>query len=454
MSRRTQSNSKQNNVVTYIILMLGIGFRLAYILLSSIYDRQHDEGMIDLTAGHTVSGGHLAYIQYLYENMHLPDVDPTTVYQFHHPPFHHFVTAIFMKIVSGFTSNTHVIEESIQFVPFICSVIILIATCLILNEFNMSGRSRNFALVIIAFHPALILLSGSVNNDCMALMFSVLSILFTLRWIEDKSYKNIVCIALCLGLGISTKQNVAELAFPIGLVFICVLFDAIRKEKNAARIIKQYLLAGVISLPIGLWFYIRNLVKYNMSIMWVYELPEDSWQYTGNVPVINRLMWPIPADMINNLKHFKVGCGYNVWMQIIRTSVLGEWDMAGVGISTKIVALLLMFTGAVIAFAALICFIRVFLTKFGGNRINPLYRLLFVVGYVVTMASYLMFAYKYPQECSMHFRYIEITLFFTVVAVGMVYDRMKKQRLKYLSEFVVGVFGLLSITMCMVWIFV
>ena len=246
--------SAKDNKSLKLIIILGVGIllRLFYVVFSTIYDRQYDIGMIDIDAGHTVSGGHLAYIQYLYENMHLPDVDPTTVYQFHHPPFHHFVTAIFMKIVSGFTSDLHVIEESIQFVPFICSVVILIATYLLLSKFDMSNRSKNFALIIIAFHPALIMLSGSVNNDCMALMFSVLSILFTLKWIEDRSYKNIVAIALCLGLGISTKQNVAELAFPIGLVFICVLFDAIRKEKNAARLIKQYLLAGVISLPIGL----------------------------------------------------------------------------------------------------------------------------------------------------------------------------------------------------------
>ena len=34
------------------------------VFFSTSYDRQYDIGMIDLDAGHTVTGGHLAYIQY------------------------------------------------------------------------------------------------------------------------------------------------------------------------------------------------------------------------------------------------------------------------------------------------------------------------------------------------------------------------------------------------------
>ena len=82
------------------------------------------------------------------------------------------------------------------------------------------------------------------------------------------------------------------------------------------------------------------MILYKMPLVWIYTLPEDSWQYTGNVPVINRFLWPIPADMVDNLLHFKLGCGYNVWMQIIRTSVLGEWDMADVGKGVKLLAVL------------------------------------------------------------------------------------------------------------------
>ena len=89
-----------------VILAAGCLLRLFYVLFSTIYDRQYDIGMIDLDAGHTVTGGHLAYIQYLYENWKLPDFDPTTVYQFNHPPLHHYLCALWMKLCSLFISNS------------------------------------------------------------------------------------------------------------------------------------------------------------------------------------------------------------------------------------------------------------------------------------------------------------------------------------------------------------
>ena len=95
-----------------VILAAGCMLRLFYVLFSTIYDRQYDIGMIDLDAGHTVTGGHLAYIQYLYENWKLPDFDPTSVYQFNHPPLHHYLCALWMKLCSLFISNTDVLEES------------------------------------------------------------------------------------------------------------------------------------------------------------------------------------------------------------------------------------------------------------------------------------------------------------------------------------------------------
>lgn len=145
-------------------------------LFFTIYEKQYDIGMIDLDAGHTVMGGHLAYIQYLYENWRLPDSDPTTVYQFNHPPLHYYICALWMKFCSIFISDT----------------------------------------------AALVLLSGSVNNDCMALLFTVLCVYYTMLWIKFPTMHNILKIALAIGLGMLTKQNVAQMAFPIAGRFVAV----------------------------------------------------------------------------------------------------------------------------------------------------------------------------------------------------------------------------------------
>ena len=437
-------------------VILGAGFllRLCYVLFSTIYERQYDIGMIDLDAGHTVTGGHLAYIQYLYENWRLPDFDPTTVYQFNHPPLHHYICALWMKFCSIFISDTALLEESIQAVPFVCALLILIFLAKILGQLALTQKVKCFVMALFAFHPALVLLSGSVNNDCMALLFTVLCVYYTMLWIKFPTMHNILKIALAIGLGMLTKQNVAQMAFPIAGVFLWTLWKQWKQWKKGGfpkKLLGQYGLFGIVAVPLGMCFYIRNMILYKMPLVWIYTLPEDSWQYTGNVPVINRFLWPIPADMVDNLLHFKLGCGYNVWMQIIRTSVLGEWDMADVGKGVKVLAVLLMAAGALLAFAGLCAFLDVFVIRRKKYDISTPVRILFVTAYAVHLLFYLKFAYDYPQECSMHFRYIEIELLFPAAALGFVWQQTQKRWLKYGLCAALAVFCILSTGMVAVW---
>ncbi|MCM1263873.1 MAG: glycosyltransferase family 39 protein [Butyrivibrio sp.] len=446
--------------------VLGAGFllRFFYVLFSTIYDRQYDIGMIDLDAGHTVSGGHLAYIQYLYENLHLPDFDPTSVYQFHHPPLHHFCCALWMRFCSLFIHNTDMLEELIQVVPFVCSLLILIVILEILRQFKLGESTMRALMLLFAFHPALVLLSGSVNNDCMSLLFTLLCIYTTIKWSRTPNMRNIIYVALSISLGMLTKQNVAEMAFPIAFVFLYVFVREWRKGGLPKKMLISFIIFGVLSIPIGMSFYIRNMILFKTPLVWVYTLPVDSWQYTGNVPVLNRFLWPIPSEMIENLVHFKLGCGYNVWMQIIRTSVLGEWDMVDVARSVKILAVVLMLVAAVIAFFALLAFIKVFiidwirlyLVKNSASKtkieiIDIPCRIMFTVGYLINMFFYLKFAFDYPFQCSMSFRYIEIELLFPAVALGLICGNINNKWLKAVMVALLALFCLLSTAMIGVW---
>jgi len=433
--------------------IMGVGglLRFFYVLFSTIYERQYDIGMIDLDAGHTVSGGHLAYIQYLYHNWHLPDMDPTTVYQFHHPPLHHYVCAAWMKLCSVFIKNTDILEESIQAVPFLCSLLILWVLYLIVKQFVLTDRAKLFVMALFCVHPSLILLSGSVNNDCMALLFTLLTVYTTMVWCRTKTLVSLMGIALSIALGMCTKQNVAEMAFPVAAVFLYELIKEWKKSGFPAKRIGHFAVFGLVSIPLGMSFYVRNLIKYNTPLVWVYELAEDSWQYTGHIPVINRFLWPVPTELVDNLTHFRIGCGYNVWMQIIRTSVLGEWDMDGVGRSVKLLAVVLMLLGALLAAWALAAFVDVFVLRCKKYSIAMPIRILFLGGYVVNMLFYLVFAYRYPQECSMHFRYIEITLLFPAVALGFWLQGTDKTWMRWGAGLLLAAFAVCSACMTIVW---
>lgn len=430
---------------TGLVLAAGALLRLFYVLGSTIYDRQYDIGMIDLAAGHTVSGGHLAYIQYLYENWRLPDMDPTTVYQFHHPPLHHTICALWMKFCSFFITDLQKLEESIQAVPFLCSLLILLVLLRILRLFALRERTVTWIMAVFAFHPTLILFSGSVNNDCMALLFQLLVIDAAMRWYRKPTVKHIIYIGLAIALGMLTKLTVAQMAIPLSILFLYQLYE---KRAQWKTWLFQYLIFGLVSIPLGMSFSVRNLIKYRVPFVWVYTLPEDSWQYVGNYSLWERFFLPSLAEIKDSILHMRIGFGYNVWVQLFRTSVLGEWNMDGVGKAVKLVSLFLIVAGAVLALLAMVGFVKNFVKK--NPRILFADRLFFTMTYLIVMGCYLQFAWQFPQQCSMHFRYIPVTLLLPAAGLGF-WREESGAGARRLQNVVLAVFVLLSVMMTAVW---
>ena len=77
-----------------VLLLMAAGFllRLAYVLTFSIYQKQHDAGSLESM------DGHIGYIATLAFHGALPDIDVRTVYQFYHPPCHHIIAALWVRL--------------------------------------------------------------------------------------------------------------------------------------------------------------------------------------------------------------------------------------------------------------------------------------------------------------------------------------------------------------------
>ncbi len=58
--------------------------------------------------------GHLGYIGYLYYNHHLPDFDTRTAWSFSHPPLHHAIAALWVKLNVKLGVELELAIENIQ----------------------------------------------------------------------------------------------------------------------------------------------------------------------------------------------------------------------------------------------------------------------------------------------------------------------------------------------------
>lgn len=452
-----------------IVLAAGILLRLYYVVATPVIQtRQYDLGSAVPKEG--IFSGHLGYIFYLFTYKGLPDFDPREVYQFFHPPLHHTISALWMGFVSLFTDRQEIWIEWLQVLPLLYSILILFVSLQICKEFGLSGKSRNLVMAIVAFHPSLIFMAGSINNDGLSLLFQFLVILTALKWYRVRSSKNILFIALSISFGMLTKLSVGMFAVPVAFLFLYVLIiewrekyvkqeaDDISGRKKVwgcfpLKCFLQYLLFGVVCIPIGLSWAVRCLLRFGMPLTYVNHLPEQSWQYVGNYSLMERFFIPNPVELLSNLIHGSLGFGENVWVQLFRTAALGECDLSTFPLWGKFVALLMIALSFVIAVWAFVLLIRVFL--FGKKEQYPTLdmgkRCFWLIGYAVLFISYLNFCYNFPHQCTMNFRYMVPTVLYPAVAAGLCIQRGEDRKWVTVFRAITAIYAIAAILTIIVW---
>ena len=94
-----------DEALTAIIFALGFILRLGYVLYTSIEIRQNDIGVFQ-EGNYNIF--HSGYILFMRDRFSIPDFDVRIGGQFYHPPFHYFVSAVFLKIYELFLpAGTH-----------------------------------------------------------------------------------------------------------------------------------------------------------------------------------------------------------------------------------------------------------------------------------------------------------------------------------------------------------
>ena len=397
-------------------MMLGVAFllRACYIIETPTWVRQHD------VIGFGTGFGQAGFIEYFYENHKLIDFDPRTLWGFFQPPLHHMLAAIFLKInvLLGISYN-HACEN-IQVLTLLYSMVMTVYTVKIMKEFHLSGKALLSGLCIVALHPCFILMAGSINNDMLCILLQVMAVYYLIRWYREPKWKTIVILALCVGGSMMAKLSGVLIAPAMAAVFLYRLW---KERENFKNYFLQYLLFGVISIPIGIWSPVRNLLLFGVPLNYTPQVGEP----VGNYSILQRLFdirTDIPFTHLTASGHSYDE--FNVPLAMLKTSLLGEYDFGQAVPPVTPFAWILLLSGGILAVLAFAAMIAVLKKK--GSMEAPM-KIFFSMYYGVSMAFFLNLCFSIPNFSSQDFRYIAHLLVVEGLFLGLyVKDDAQKEK--------------------------
>jgi len=403
-----RKNLPRDGVV--ITMLGGVFVKACYILYTPVWERQHD--VISFGAGE----GHAAYIEYILNYKSLPDFDPRLIWGFFQPPLHHFIAAVWMWINIRLKITERQLQENVQVLTLCYMCILMLAVYYICKELYMKNRGILITMLIVSFHPIFILLSGSINNDALSIMFMAVTLYIAVMWYKKPGFISIILMALSIGLGMATKLSAGMIAPAVGIMMLYKLW--MEKDKWI-KLILQYVAFAVVVFPIGLWWTIRNMIRFNMPVNYIPEVGEQLTHSDFFSRVFDIRMTSVYPELISNGSSYDE---YNVWLAMIKTSLFGESNFGQVSGLITPFAWVLFISFIVIILLELVAFVRVIFAKETSLKME--YRILLGVSAVTILVAYLSFALSYNNFSAQDFRYGALMIAIMAIMLGLYDDRL------------------------------
>lgn len=402
----------------YMMILLGTLLRCGYVLLSGLYERQHDAGAYTGMGTPFINPGHIGYIEFIYKFHKLPDINPYELFAYYHPPLHHILSWIWLQINIWLGVGEELAFENLQILPLLYSCLCMVVTWRILKLLEIKRTGLLIGLAFMVFHPATIIMAGSVNNDMLTILFMCLTIYGSLKWILQKNLKHLIFLAFSIGLGMITKLNSAVLAIPLALVFLIHFISVIRTKKKGMILtwVKNYCIFALIVIPIGLSWIVRNLIRFGEKpgvpvpgeTSPMYTAGFSLWQRLG-IPSVSNLHFEFPFHPIS-----AKACA-NTWAIMFHTSLFTEEYPADLLDVLLVLCQIAFILSLVLGITTVFLLVRVLLDK----RTNSQIRIFLLTGYCIMLISFAAFVIIYPYTCSSDFRYVAICLVYISIALGL-----------------------------------
>lgn len=408
-------NYKKILIIIFIIACL---FRIFFITVSKINNFQYDVGILKLDNEEDyekiyerdekvmLRDRHLDYIIKIYKTGKLPD---TNVVQQYHPPLHHIICATWLRFMDVFPISAQAKLESLQILTCTYSILILIIIWKILEELEISDKFKIITMSICGFFPVFVYMSGFLNNDILLTLFSLLGVLFVLKWYKNISYKNTILLAFIHGLGALTKTSILVNVAITGIVFFIKILEILYKEqyKKIKHIILQVIVFCVIALPMIFVYPIRNYILFGQELFSIRDASE--YLYVGNEDLLARFGL-FSSEILDNKLEYK---DQNVLSYVIKSSIIFNVDEEAVYGTT-----LLKCTAIFFILVTLVAIIKSISSKDKMNYI-------LIIAYFMWIVSFIVFNYQMPNSCTMHSRYIITSITISIILLSKMLQKSK-----------------------------
>lgn len=320
--------NKRNNFILGIIVLITIAIiiRLTYMgYCDAIFKNQHDVWSDNNT-------GHLSITFHLFYNGTIPPlyIDHNMSYQLYHFKTAHVIFAGFMQFMKLFVGeNQYLLYQSTKIVSTLMSIGIVLLSYYIFKELKLTKRATIFSLILTISFPTLVILGANTNNDTCLFFFTYLSIYLAIKFFKNHSLKNIIYLALALGLTVSAKLSGALIALPIGVMMICVLIKSIQ-NKTFSKMFLNYVIFALICFPIGLFWGVVNKIVYDYSLTYVWQVTNTNLMVQGH-SFLDRFLFLDVHSFFSNpyviLSAKNANQTYNFFDFLVKSQLFGEWSL-------------------------------------------------------------------------------------------------------------------------------
>ena len=431
------SDSLYEEKTSVLLLFSSFLLKLGYILYTPYYINQHDSGYIG------EGSGHIGYIEYFIKNnFHIPNFDPRSVWQFYHPPLHHIISAAWVKINIMLGMEYTYAIESIQILTLFYSGCAVILCYKIFKELDFKKLAVIVPFAISCFHPSLIFLSGSINNDVLCLALTLGAIYNTIVWYKESNLINILKIAFCIAFAMLSKSSGALVAPAIAAIFLIRL---IQLKGKRIKLLIQFIVFGIISLPIGVSWIVYNFAKYKMPLSYVPSIGD--LQYIGNYSLEERLFGSNLYILNSPFMSFDgKTIDYNIIISLLKTSIFDEYNLVMFNPSLYLSSKILFIVNVLLIIISVACMIVSLLKK--SSHMDYGLKIFFSTIYLVLFGSFLKFCFEYPNVCTQSFRYIVILFILGTIAIGDVLSKVQNMKMTNIKTLIICLISTITVMFC------